>query len=175
MPRGWKDFTVPTTIEAVTVETLPVDIKAQTIEQLRADIAAQTLENLSIDVKAQSVAIKLLTDWSAIEFRDVDVTGVTSAGSGVEMIVLGYTVPSDKKLLIYDWSVALRTGDGQLFGYLYNATDGMYLSCGAGMRGFQVSLSKPKRVPGGKVVRIYARQDTGATRDVMGHFGGVLI
>jgi hypothetical protein len=50
MARGWKDFTKPVTIEAVTIETLPVNITAQTIATLKVDIAAQSLGTIASNV-----------------------------------------------------------------------------------------------------------------------------
>jgi hypothetical protein len=41
--RGWKDYTKPITIEAVTVETLPIDIKAQTLGTVSVNIAASAV------------------------------------------------------------------------------------------------------------------------------------
>jgi len=59
MPRGWKDYTKPITIEAVTVETLPVDIKAQTIGNIAVDIAAQSLSQLSVNIAASAVTLQV--------------------------------------------------------------------------------------------------------------------
>jgi hypothetical protein len=50
MVRGWKDYTKPVTIEAVTIETLPIDIKAQTVTELKVDIAAQSIPTLNINL-----------------------------------------------------------------------------------------------------------------------------
>ena len=52
MPKGWPDFTVPITIEAVTIETLPIDIKTQTAETIAVDITAQTAAVLNVNITA---------------------------------------------------------------------------------------------------------------------------
>jgi YbbR domain-containing protein len=57
--RGWKDYTKPITIEAVTVETLPVDIKAQTIGNIAVDIAAQTLAQLNVNIAASAITLQV--------------------------------------------------------------------------------------------------------------------
>ncbi len=59
MPKGWPDFTVPITIEAVTIEKLPVDIKAQTIAQLDINIAAQSVGNLNVMVTTGTVDTRI--------------------------------------------------------------------------------------------------------------------
>jgi len=196
-PVGYPDFTLPVSLVAQIIEKLKVDIVAQTIPHIDVDIAAQTVgninvnlaastitldvniasqaANLNIDIKAQSISVKLVPDWGAIQAEDVDVTGSASVPSGQTTQVIVYTVPAGKTLLIYDWSAAILTSDGQLYGALENATDLVVLSHAGGTRGFQTPLSKPKRVAGGKQVGIFIRHDTGAAQIIHAHFGGTLI
>jgi hypothetical protein len=71
--RGWKDYTKPITIEAVTVETLPIDIKAQTVGNLKIDIAAQTLSQLNVNIAASAVTLNVAIQSSTVTLN-VDVT-----------------------------------------------------------------------------------------------------
>jgi len=130
---------------------------------------------VNIDIKAQSVAIKGLTDWAAENATDIDIAGFTSLASGAEGTVVEYTVPSGYMLLIYNWDVAMRDNDGQLFCRLYNVTAGVTLGYGGGTRGFIVAYSKPIRVSSGHTIALRARQDTGVTVTICGHIGGVLL
>jgi len=130
---------------------------------------------LPIGLLMQLIPVKLVPDWGAIEAEDVDVIGSASMPTGIPTELLDYKVPAGRTLLIYDWSITLADGDGQVSGELENETDGVILSYGGGVRGFAQSFSKPKRVVGGKVVSIDAVQYTGATRAGVGHLGGTLI
>jgi len=138
------------------------------------NITGQTA-NINIDIKAQSVAIKGLTDWAAENATDIDVVGWADCSSGVETRIVSYTVPSGKKLLIYNWDAMLRDGDGQVSAMIYNATTLVGLGFCGGTRGFSVTLNKPIRVSSGQTVEIYARQNTGASREIFAHIGGVLL
>ena len=75
MPKGWPDFTVPITIEAVTVETLPIDIAAQTVGNIAIDIAAQTVGNLNVNIAAQTANVNV-----DIKAQTVDLNIKTSGG-----------------------------------------------------------------------------------------------
>jgi len=172
---GYPDFTLPVSIIAQIIETLKVDIAAQTLAELKVDIAAQTLATVDIDISAQSISVKLVPDWGAIEAEDVDVCGIATAASGEYTTVVSYTVPTAKTLLVYDWSAALQTGEGQIVGILYNLTKYFPVGYGGGSRGFQTPLTKPKRFTSDQTIQIIVRQDTGVTLGVYGHFGGTLL
>ena len=153
--------------------TFNVNITGSTAT-LDVNIAGQAA-NVNVDIKAQSVAIKGLTDWAAENATDIDVTGFVQCDSGVICTVVSYTVPSGKTLLIYNWDAALRDGDGQLYCSLYDVNAAVDLGYGGGVRGFSAALSKPIRVAGGHTIRIRARQDSGTSRFIHGHIGGVLL
>ncbi|MEM2370593.1 MAG: hypothetical protein QXH51_06795 [Candidatus Bathyarchaeia archaeon] len=156
-----------------TAVTLPVSIQSSAVT-LNVNIAAQAA-NLAIDIKAQSVDVKLLPDWAAVKAADIDILGSAVIPSDTLSTILSYTVPTGKTLLIYVWNVGLYTGSGQVFGYLYNATDLVYLSLGCAVGGFSIAYTKPIRVGGGKTVKVVAVQRTGASQEVDAHIGGVLI
>lgn len=76
MPKGWPDFTVPITIEAVTIETLPIDIVANTLGVLDINIAAQTAGNIAVNIAAAAQPVTI-ANWGFIKnsgFED-DFTG----------------------------------------------------------------------------------------------------
>ena len=121
------------------------------------------------------VALKLVPDWGAIEATDIDLEGeadIPDATFGYPVI---YTVPNGKTLLIYDWSAGFVDGDGQFYAELTNYTTYVVLGIGGGTRGFQTPLNKAKRVASGETIAIAVVHNTGATRFVGAHFGGVLI
>jgi len=194
-PRGWPDYTYPMTIIgqelnvaidivaqslptldiniAASATTLDVNITGSTVT-LDVNIASQTA-NINIDIKAQSVAIKGLTDWAAETATDIDLTGYGECDSGITYTIISYTVPSGKKLLIYNWDAALGNGDGQIYCELADVTSGVSLGFGGGTRGFSAVLNKPARIASGHKVKVYVRQDTGASRGIFAHLGGVLL
>jgi len=96
------------------------------------------------------------------------------ASSGSLETVVEYVVPTGKTLMIYDWSGVIYTGDGQIYGDLYNWTDEVTMARSGGARGFSQSFFKPLLVTEGKTIRLRLRQDTGAAQTICGHFGGSL-
>jgi len=172
-PVGYPDFTLPVSIIAQIIETLKVDIVAQTLEELKVDIAAQTISNVTIEIAAQTVSVKLVPDWGAVEAEDVDIYASATVPSGSLTTLGTWTVPTGKTVLIYDFSVAMQDGDGEVYGDLLNQTDGTYIINVGGERGFLSPLTKPKVVPAGKTIAIRVRQDTGASRFIIAHFAGV--
>ena len=88
MPRGWPDFTVPITIEAVTVETLPIDIKAQTVGNIAIDIAAQTVGNINVNIAAQTANVNVNIAAQTADIN-VNVTNATINISGSVTITSG--------------------------------------------------------------------------------------
>jgi hypothetical protein len=119
--------------------------------------------------------VRLLQDKGAIEGTDVNLVAEDSVGNGVLTLILSYTVPAGHTLLIYDWSVALINGKGEVNAYLYNNTTSTIIGVGGASRGFQTPFSKPKAVLTGQVARIYVNQHEGADRDVQVHIGGIFI
>lgn len=169
------DYTLPVSIEAVTISTLPISIDAITITSLPMNITAQDLTDIRIEFHAQTMAVKLVPDWGAIQAQDIDMCSYATCASGVSTVLILYTVPAGKKLLLYDWSISMYDGDGGVWGRLYTVTAGVVLGVGGGTRGFQTPFSKPKRIDSGETLQVMARQDTGATRSIWGHIGGTLI
>lgn len=76
------DYTLPVSIEAITIESLPVDIIAQTIGSIAIDIAAQTLGQVDVNIKAS--AITLNVDITAQSISSLVVKAM--AGSGVSNV-----------------------------------------------------------------------------------------
>lgn len=128
MPKGWPDFTVPITIEAVTVETLPVDIKAQTLGTVAIDIAAQSMVgNLDVNINLASVAMPVSNlgsivnpgfekDWQGWIHPTADVfidntvfdTGIKSVKIGHFNYVFQNFSPSLRGDVIKSWTVRYR-------------------------------------------------------------------
>jgi len=128
-----------------------------------------------IAIIAQTVGVRLLPDWAAIQAEDVDIVAIAMVESGVSTVIFSYTVPEGKTLLLYDWSIAIQSHDGQVWGGIYNATTELWLGVGGGIKGFQVSLTKPKRVASGQTIEVRALQVSGVAQIISGHIGGALI
>jgi len=128
-----------------------------------------------IAIIAQTVGVRLLPDWAAIQAEDVDIVATALAESGIYTTILSYTVPAGKTLLLYDWSVALPSEDGQVWGGLYNATTYFWLGLGGGLKGFQSSLTKPKRIAAEQTIQVRAKQVSGVTQTISAHIGGALV
>ena len=118
--------------------------------------------------------IKDMPDWRVVQAEDIDAQGNALAPTGVWFVLLEYTVPLGKMLLIYDWSVAMGVA-GDMAGQMVNATAALYISYGGGAQGFQTPFNKPKRITAGQKVQVYGIQNTGAQQTMYGHFGGILI
>jgi hypothetical protein len=93
--------------------------------------------------------------------------------SGTLTAVLSATPPSDRYYLIYGWGLALYDVDGQIWGIL--DIDGYYPSVSGGVRGFYVEFANPRRVKPTKTVKVWARQDTGASHTVEATISGVMM
>lgn len=169
------DYTLPVSIEAITITTLPVDITAQTIGNIGVNITTQTLADIRIEFHAQTMAVKLVPDWGAVEATDIDTTSYDETVlNNTITTITSYTVPVGKTLLIYDWSASVGSADIGFWAIL-DIFLGSVLSVGGGMRAFQTPLSKPKRVAAGNVARIRVYQSSGVNQSFWGHFGGILI
>jgi len=128
-----------------------------------------------IAIIAQTLGVKLLPDWAAIQAEDVDIVAIAMVESGVSTVIFSYTVPEGKTLLFYDWSIALPNDDQHVFGWVWDDTADTPMGLGGGLKGFQVSYTKPKRIPSGHQLSIYAIQVSGYALVVAAHFGGALI
>jgi len=128
-----------------------------------------------IAIIAQTLGVKLLPDWAAIQAEDVDIVATKIAESGIWTTILSYKVPAGNTLLVYDWSVVLPAEDGQVVGDLYNATTHYTLGLGGGLKGFQFSLTKPKRIPAEQTIEVTAIQVSGVAQTISAHIGGALI
>jgi len=113
------------------------------------------------------VALKLVPDWGAIEATDIDMVGFATATTGTDTILLDYTNNTGFTLLIYDWSAGIWTGDGQLYGALFNVSLSTLFGSLGGARGFAEVFSKPKRIENGQRFQVIARQDTGSNQDLL--------
>jgi hypothetical protein len=62
------DYTLPVSIEAVTIESLPIEVVAWSIGTIAVDIASQTVGNIGVDIKAATAKV-------AITITSTDITG----------------------------------------------------------------------------------------------------
>jgi len=124
---------------------------------------------------AQTVEVKLLPDWGTVEGWHVDLVAFKLASSGVWTTILSYKVPEGRTLLLYDWSVALPDQDGQVCGAMWIKELYLWLGLGGGFKGFQVSLTRPKRVDSEQTLEVRGIQVSGVDQTLGAHIGGVLI
>jgi len=119
--------------------------------------------------------VRLVQDKGAIDGTDIDITAfATVAGPGGQLI-LSYTVPANKTLLVYDWSGCMSDGIEEICGFLYVTPAAVYLGVGGGVRGFQTPFSKPKRVTTGNTAKIQLNHSVAGNRELQAHLGGILI
>lgn len=122
-----------------------------------------------------SKIIRDLPDWRVILAEDIDIYAEAQIASGGFSIVLQYTVPAGKMLLIYDWSAINNENTEPIAAHLAWSPLGAFIGAGGGSPGFQTPFSKPKRIAAGKTVSVEIAQYSGALRWVVAHIGGVLI
>jgi len=130
---------------------------------------------LPIGLLMQLIPVKLVPDWGAIEAEDIELQGCASAPTATSTLLLSYTVPAGKTLLIYHWAAVNASSEYAAYYHLYNSTDMFVLSYGTGYRGFQTSFGKPIRMASGKTVAVYGTQGSGVSQVLCAHVGGVLI
>jgi len=118
---------------------------------------------------------KLLTDWAAIEAQDVDVFAEAPLPNGTQTTVLSYNVPSNKTLLVFDWSSSIYGADVGVWAGLAVTSPFNWLDAAGGIRGFHVAATKPKRADAGKTVEIRAMQNSGVQQIARSHIAGALI
>jgi len=92
MVKGWKDFTVPITIEAVTIETLPIDVKTQTLGTVKIDVAAQTLGQLNVNITASAITLNVNVAASAVTLNIKTAVGEHVDTDIVSSITLGIDI-----------------------------------------------------------------------------------
>ena len=78
-------FTMPVSIEAITIESLPIDIVAQTVENLTIDIAAQSLGNVDVNIAASAVTIN-------VDVQNVYINVRTEAGQNLTVDIAAQSV-----------------------------------------------------------------------------------
>jgi len=114
--------------------------------------------------------------WTDDLIQKIDLyqSASASVASGTtEVQILSYTVPSGQTLYIFDWGVVVQDYATAVWGHLRRGTT--YHIYGAGNPGFSQHFNKPKIVQSGETVYIFAWQLSGATRNVIAWFNGVLI
>lgn len=79
-PRGWKDWTLPVSIEAQVVERLSVDIVAQSIPTLAIDIKAQSLPTLNVNIASSQVTLNVNIASSSVTLNMNIVNEVVPTG-----------------------------------------------------------------------------------------------
>lgn len=63
------DFTLPVSIEAITIATLPIDIKAQTLGVVKIDIGSQTLSQVDVNIKASAITMNVNIESQAVDLN----------------------------------------------------------------------------------------------------------
>lgn len=152
---------------------IDVNLAASAIT-LNVNIAASAA-TVDIDISAQSISVKLVPDWGAINATDINLHGYSSVPNNTPTVLIDYTVPAGKTLLVYDWSAAIGTSDGQIAGSLYRSDVLTTYGRNGGIRGFQQVFNKPKRFDAGWIVRVAVVHQIGSNQDCYATVGGVLI
>jgi len=188
---------IPIDIAAQTLANVGVDIKAQTLSTLKIDIAAQTLSQVDvniaasavtlnvniaastatvdINVTAQSAGVYLQPEWSAKQETDQNFSGSAVIGAGATAILIDYTVPSGKTLIINDLAIVRNDETGPAHLELYDRTAGVRLLNLAGELGAAMSLVKPKRIPGNHRVTVDGYNFGSTSATYWASMGGYLI
>jgi hypothetical protein len=116
------------------------------------------------------------TENAVIDGDEIQLQGAVTAYPDTVYTVISYTVPSEKKLLVYDWGVAVNKADIPIYAGIGNETDVIVFSEQSGIMSVHVSFTQPKLVPSGKTVVLKLKNLHSTTpADAVGYIGGILI
>jgi len=119
--------------------------------------------------------IRDLPDWRAVLGQDLDEFGMAFCAPSFGYTLIDYTLGVGEYLLIYDWSVVMADGKGNVYGEIYNVTRAVTIALCGGVQGFQGTFSKPKVVPELERVRVRGAHWEAVDHWLSAYLGGIIL
>jgi hypothetical protein len=120
--------------------------------------------------------VQTFTEKVVIDGDGIQLQGAVTAYPDTVYTVISYTVPPGKKLLVYDWGVAVNRPNIPIYAGIGNETDIIVFSEQSGIMGVHVPFTQPKLVPSGKTVVLRLKNlHSTEPADAVGYIGGILI